>query len=179
MKIINISPLETDSKGNYFFKMSIGNGVGSKTLTFSTQIDSFQYRKQMDTPIRCDECLQNFYVFHNKVVKINGIEEVDQEELLIRIQHFILNQEKQFNKMKKEIDAFNRMEKAKKSKREPIPEEIKLFVWQRDQGKCIQCGSNEKLEFDHIIPFAMGGSNTERNLQLLCENCNRKKGKNI
>ena len=71
------------------------------------------------------------------------------------------------------------MEKAKKSKCEPIPEEIKLFVWQRDQGKCIQCGSNKKLEFDHIIPFAMGGSNTERNLQLLCENCNRKKGKNI
>lgn len=57
--------------------------IGNKD--FWPQIDSFQYRKQMDTPILCYKYLQNFYVFHNKVVKINGIEEVDQEELLIRI----------------------------------------------------------------------------------------------
>lgn len=51
----------------------------------------------------------------------------------------------------------------------------KNAVWKRDQGECVQCGSNEKLEFDHIIPVSKGGSNTARNIQLLCENCNRKK----
>ncbi|MGH9199405.1 MAG: HNH endonuclease [Acidimicrobiia bacterium] len=34
-------------------------------------------------------------------------------------------------------------------------------------------------EFDHIIPLATGGSNTERNVQLLCESCNRQKGARI
>jgi hypothetical protein len=56
-----------------------------------------------------------------------------------------------------------------------IPPEVKLHVWRRDQGKCIECGSKEKLEYDHIIPISKGGSNTERNVQLLCQTCNRKK----
>ncbi len=56
-----------------------------------------------------------------------------------------------------------------------IPSEVKLNVWRRDQGKCVQCGSKEKLEYDHIIPVSKGGSNTERNIELLCQTCNRKK----
>ncbi|RYY47504.1 MAG: HNH endonuclease [Chitinophagaceae bacterium] len=56
-----------------------------------------------------------------------------------------------------------------------ISQEVKDRVWNRDGGKCTQCGSQERLEFDHIIPFAKGGSNTYRNIQLLCEACNRKK----
>jgi hypothetical protein len=59
--------------------------------------------------------------------------------------------------------------------RTPIPESIRNEVWRRDQGKCVICGSQINLEFDHIIPFSKGGSNTARNLQLLCETCNRKK----
>ena len=60
-----------------------------------------------------------------------------------------------------------------------IPQEIKDLVWKRDGGRCIKCGSNVRLEFDHIIPFSKGGSNTYRNIQLLCERCNRKKSANF
>ena len=63
--------------------------------------------------------------------------------------------------------------------REPIPQDIQDKVWNRDGGKCVKCGSQEKLEFDHIIPFSKGGSNTYRNLQILCEKCNRSKRNNI
>lgn len=51
--------------------------------------------------------------------------------------------------------------------RRSIPESIRHEVWRRDEGKCIECGSKEKLEFDHIIPVSKGGANTTRNLQLL------------
>jgi hypothetical protein len=65
------------------------------------------------------------------------------------------------------------------ARRESIPKSVKMYVWQRDGGRCANCGSNEKLEYDHIIPLAKGGSNTERNIQLLCERCNRSKGASI
>lgn len=64
-------------------------------------------------------------------------------------------------------------------KRQPIPKSVKMYTWQRDGGRCVECGSKEKLEYDHIIPLSKGGSNTERNLQLLCEQCNRSKGSTI
>ena len=64
-------------------------------------------------------------------------------------------------------------------RREIIPEDVRIFVWRRDEGRCVQCGSNERLEFDHVIPLSRGGSSTERNLQLLCEFCNRSKSDKI
>ena len=50
-----------------------------------------------------------------------------------------------------------------------IPTWVKLEVWKRDGGKCIQCASEEDLHFDHIIPWSKGGSSsTPDNIQLLC-----------
>ncbi len=63
--------------------------------------------------------------------------------------------------------------------REYIPQDIQDKVWVRDGGKCVKCGSQEKLEFDHMIPVSKGGSSTYRNIQLLCEKCNRQKSNNI
>lgn len=60
-----------------------------------------------------------------------------------------------------------------------IAANVKRAVWRRDRAKCVECGSPEKLEYDHIIPVSKGGSNTERNVQLLCEKCNRTKSANI
>lgn len=61
-----------------------------------------------------------------------------------------------------------------------IPTNVKVEVWKRDKGRCVKCGSNINLHFDHIIPFSKGGSSTNvANIQLLCEKCNLKKHDNI
>lgn len=82
-------------------------------------------------------------------------------------------------RVKRAIALMEQSELAVEAKREPIPDEVRVFVWNRDGGRCVQCGGRERLEFDHLIPFSMGGSNTARNLQLLCEACNRAKGAGI
>jgi 5-methylcytosine-specific restriction endonuclease McrA len=68
---------------------------------------------------------------------------------------------------------------AQRPSRIAIPERVRHEVWRRDQGRCVECGSRERLEFDHIIPLSRGGSNTARNVELRCEKHNRSKGARI
>jgi 5-methylcytosine-specific restriction endonuclease McrA len=64
-------------------------------------------------------------------------------------------------------------------RRKPISQAVRHEVWRRDQGRCVDCGSRERLEYDHIIPVVRGGANTVRNIELRCERCNRSKGARI
>lgn len=75
---------------------------------------------------------------------------------------------------KREIIPFSQLCKEKERSR-IIHSSIKDDIWRRAKGRCEECGSQENLEFDHIIPFSKGGANTYRNIQLLCVTCNRKK----
>jgi hypothetical protein len=61
-------------------------------------------------------------------------------------------------------------------KREPIARDVRHAVWKRDEGRCVECASDFDLQYDHVIPFSMGGAATVENLQLLCARCNQAKG---
>jgi hypothetical protein len=62
-------------------------------------------------------------------------------------------------------------------RRRIIPSHVKLAVWKRDKGACVECGSRTNLHFDHILPYSKGGtSETEANVQLLCMKHNIQKG---
>jgi hypothetical protein len=61
-----------------------------------------------------------------------------------------------------------------------IPEHVKAAVFQRDGGRCRQCGYvGPYIEYDHIIPRSKSGPNTVENVQVLCRQCNLKKGNRI
>lgn len=63
-------------------------------------------------------------------------------------------------------------------KRNPIPQAFKHEVFKRDGYRCLECGATNKkckLEIDHILPVAQGGTDELSNLQTLCEECNKAK----
>ena len=60
-----------------------------------------------------------------------------------------------------------------------FPEDIKLAVWEQQHHICPHCGKEFDFEFmegDHITPWREGGRTVIENCQMLCRECNRRKG---
>lgn len=62
--------------------------------------------------------------------------------------------------------------------KQPIPQALRLRVFQRDGFGCLRCGSDDPdaLRADHIVPESKGGPMEFDNLQTLCAPCNSWKG---
>ena len=45
-------------------------------------------------------------------------------------------------------------------------------VFERDEYKCVRCGSKVHLQVDHILPQSCGGPHIIENLRTLCRSCN-------
>jgi hypothetical protein len=61
-----------------------------------------------------------------------------------------------------------------------IPSAVKLEVWNRDKGRCVICGANDNLHFDHDVPYSKGGTSLiAKNIRLLCARHNLSKSDKI
>jgi hypothetical protein len=72
-----------------------------------------------------------------------------------------------------------RADESGRPTRVAISSDIKRVVFERDGGCCVECGSNFDLQYDHVLPVALGGATTVENLQLLCADCNRRKSDSL
>jgi tellurite resistance protein len=52
-----------------------------------------------------------------------------------------------------------------------IPLAVKMAVWERDGGRCVQCGAQEDLHFRFLRRPEQGGQPQADNLQLVCGDC--------
>ena len=68
-----------------------------------------------------------------------------------------------------------------------VPRWVQAAVWRRDEGACsyigptgIRCGETAWLEFDHIVPWALGGrSDDPSNIRLLCRAHNQAEARRL
>ena len=64
------------------------------------------------------------------------------------------------------------------------PSWLRKGLFYRDKGRCAICLSNlsgidaagTDVAIDHLVPLNLGGTNDPTNLQILCRDCNGKKG---
>ena len=70
---------------------------------------------------------------------------------------------------------FDDVPKPTKYKKKPIPQKIRVAVFERDKYRCLKCGDHKNLACDHIIPEKCGGDAVLDNLQTLCQQCNNAK----
>jgi hypothetical protein len=57
---------------------------------------------------------------------------------------------------------------------------MKREAYERQSGECVKCDGHFKIgemEADHITPWIEGGKTVAENCQMLCRECNRRKGK--
>jgi len=122
--------------------------------------------------VRCKNCQREYHI---------KMESDDPEKIINRFNSFMEGRNSYLTDTKDALPIWRMVIKKRQitNLREPIPTSVKKAVWKRDEGKCVICGSELELEYDHIIPVAKGGASTIQNIQILCKKCNRKKHASI
>ena len=147
---------------------------GSLEAAMSKERHAAIYARQQDTPVevaRDEDRDRTYWLFLDEFYwEDEGYDELEVKALILE------RQSQKARRVQRAVALMEQTEALDAPARPSIPDDVKVFVWKRDGGRCVKCGNNQKLEFDHVIPVALGGANTARNLQLLCETCNRSKG---
>ena len=63
--------------------------------------------------------------------------------------------------------------KSKRAKACDISKKVKDIVWERDDHRCIVCGSYQAMPNSHFIRRSQGGLGIEENIVTMCMDCHR------
>lgn len=61
--------------------------------------------------------------------------------------------------------------KSRRAKACDITKKVKDIVWERDNQRCIRCGTYRAMPNAHFIPRSKGGLGVEENIVTLCLDC--------
>jgi tetratricopeptide (TPR) repeat protein len=180
--------IENGGKCNKFHIMDIVREISLNTIRDEELPKIHKYLNQLFTILPCTKCNDKNFKVLRPNTSFDGLEiecTVCKKKIWVKTDKTIpdeyIESIKDWISLEKafEIIISSNYEAVKKQNRLTISSSVRQEVWRRDEGKCVNCGSRENLEYDHIIPVSKGGSNTVRNIELLCEKCNREKTSKI
>lgn len=104
----------------------------------------------------------------------------DEEEILFLLAEHRLNERAiELQRLRRRVERQRRIlvpgTGTTQGQRRALSDELVRVILERDQV-CQECGSDEDLQLDHVIPVSRGGNDSEDNLRVLCGTCNRRRG---
>lgn len=169
--------------------LTIGDGPNARGLTIDLEpfLSPSDYKKSSNEPIFFST---NSGKERRTLIFFRGLfflserpiyTETDKKEVILRVKKLAYDEDTELVRLRSAVANIEAAVEYTKSGpiRRPIPDDVKMLAWRRDGAACVNCGTNSKLQFDHIIPVAKGGGDTAENIQILCASCNLRKSASI
>jgi len=117
----------------YAMPFAIGKGARAKeaSLPIEPPVDPERPHEPVSLPQVAIGQIQ-FWLYRKKLYRVEGTAASD--EIGPRIKHLAITQQKELQRIKREVDAFENLESLPTACRERIPESVRLFVWKRERG---------------------------------------------
>ena len=190
LAILTNCDVPENEKVNFSVEIILGEGPSARRVNLDVPIARRVLENQLQVPVNVEpngDLRQEdgryiaAFMFKNQffLASDDFPTKTFREEAVLLVKKYVFESDKRLKKLKREVEAIERVLSNGGPKRTLIPEVVKLVVWERDEGKCVRCGSTENLHFDHIIPVTKGGGTSEENIQLLCADCNLEKSDKI
>ena len=163
--------------------ITIGEGAGARQVDVPLEpfLTADEYQKSTERLVALASPLSPAWIwfFRDAIYAAERAPrppELEEVELRIKALHY--QRDAELRRLREQVANFEAIDGQLKNDpgRKPLPDDVKLLVWARDNGACVRCGAAKELHFDHIIPLARGGSDESANIQLLCRTCNLAKG---
>jgi 5-methylcytosine-specific restriction endonuclease McrA len=115
----------------------------------------------------------NFLLYVNRQCR----SEKDYEHIKLKVEEHVLERCNEYQNLVNKVDRLRQISSNRMlTNRKQIPDHVLAFILQRDSNKCVLCGDDSNLQFDHIFPVSKGGNNEPENLRILCQQCNQSRG---
>lgn len=106
--------------------------------------------------------LDRFWWSDDKVTPAEVRDSIRNADLDMALFHYLREQAR--------ADAFGE-DGARALNADSISERMRLAVWRRDEGRCVDCGSVDGIRFEYVALLPEGTDVTEHDVELVCRTC--------
>jgi hypothetical protein len=165
----------TDRGGFLFARRCFFVGTGCPPVRLTSEFVADAVRRRDATPVLMAVCSERRFWWYRDVFwwENQGLEVRD---VMALVHDRERRRDRELGRARVLLDVEQSRATAPPRQRQRVPREVKQAVFSRDGGRCVDCRSDFELQYDHVIPWALGGADTVENLQLLCAPCNQSKG---